>query len=258
MPHPTQNNADIVIGFSQSAASAYTDLAAIIRFSPTGTIDVRNGGTYGSAVALPYAAGTNYHVRMVVNVPVHTYSVFVTPQGESEVTLASNYAFRTEQAAVTSLANVAHFGDPGSAPVINLSVLGADTTPPSTPTNLSATAISSSQINLSWTASTDNVGVTGYKIFRGGVQIATSATNSYFNTGLTASTAYSYTVSAYDAAGNNSARHRARARRRFLRPRPSFSLPFRNPSAREIALPSHGLPPMHPPAQVRASLRAAL
>jgi hypothetical protein len=44
----------------------------------------------------------------------------------------------------------------------------ADTTPPSTPTNLSATPISSTQINLQWTASTDNVAVTGYKVFRGG------------------------------------------------------------------------------------------
>ena len=78
----------------------------------------------------------------------------------------------------------------------------SDTTPPSIPTNLLATAISSSQINLSWTASTDNTGVTGYKIYRGGVPVATSATNSYSNTGLTASTLYSYTVSAYDAAGN--------------------------------------------------------
>src|SRR5271157_5667725 len=81
---------------------------------------------------------------------------------------------------------------------------GGDTTPPTIPTNLTATAVSSSQINLSWTASTDNVGVTGYKIFRGGVQVGTSATASYSDTGLTASTAYSYYVSAYDAAGNNS------------------------------------------------------
>ena len=79
-----------------------------------------------------------------------------------------------------------------------------DTTPPSAPTNLSATAVSSSAINLSWTASTDNVGVTGYKIYRGGVQIGTTITNNYNDNGLSASTAYTYTVSAYDAAGNNS------------------------------------------------------
>jgi chitodextrinase len=82
---------------------------------------------------------------------------------------------------------------------------GGDTIPPSPPTNLTATAVSSSEINLSWTASTDNVGVNGYKIFRNNTQASTSATNSFSDTGLPPSTTYSYTVSAYDAAGNNSA-----------------------------------------------------
>jgi len=82
---------------------------------------------------------------------------------------------------------------------------GGDTTPPSVPTNLTASAISSSAVSLSWTASTDNVGVTGYKVFRAGVQIGTTITNNYNDNGLTAGTNYSYTVSAYDAAGNNSA-----------------------------------------------------
>jgi chitodextrinase len=80
----------------------------------------------------------------------------------------------------------------------------SDTTAPSVPANLTATAISSLAVNLSWSASTDNVGVTGYKVYRGGAQIGTSVTNSYSDTGLTANTAYAYTVSAYDAAGNNS------------------------------------------------------
>jgi len=81
-----------------------------------------------------------------------------------------------------------------------------DTTPPTVPTNLTATVISSTQINLSWTASTDpDSPVAGYKIFRNGTQVGTSATASYSGTGLAASTVYSYTVSAYDAAGNNSA-----------------------------------------------------
>jgi chitodextrinase len=81
----------------------------------------------------------------------------------------------------------------------------ADTTPPTVPTGLSATALSSSQISLTWTASTDNVGVTGYNVFRGGVKIGTSATTSYIDNGLTASTSYTYNVSAFDAAGNTSA-----------------------------------------------------
>lgn len=84
-----------------------------------------------------------------------------------------------------------------------------DTTPPSTPANLVATAVSSTQINLTWTASTDNVGVTGYKVERcqgGGCssfsQIATTTNTSFNDTGLTPSTSYSYRVRATDAAGN--------------------------------------------------------
>jgi parallel beta-helix repeat protein len=77
-----------------------------------------------------------------------------------------------------------------------------DATSPLIPTNLTVTAVSSTQINLSWAASTDNVGVNGYRIYRGGTQIATSTTNSYQNTGLSSSTTYTYTVAAYDVAGN--------------------------------------------------------
>jgi len=87
----------------------------------------------------------------------------------------------------------------------NVTTPSGDTQAPSVPTNLAATAVSGTQINLTWTASTDNVGVTGYKVYRGGNQIGTSATTSYSDTGLTPATAYTYTVSAYDAASNNSA-----------------------------------------------------
>ena len=84
-----------------------------------------------------------------------------------------------------------------------------DNTPPTTPSGLSVTGTTASTASLSWTASTDNVGVAGYKIFRAGVQVGTSATNAYTDTGLAPSTTYSYTVSAYDAAGNNSAQSSA-------------------------------------------------
>jgi hypothetical protein len=59
-----------------------------------------------------------------------------------------------------------------------------------------------SQINLTWTASTDNVGVTGYRIYRNGQQVATTVSTSYFDVGLATAMPYSYTVTAYDAAGN--------------------------------------------------------
>lgn len=84
-----------------------------------------------------------------------------------------------------------------------------DTVPPTVPGGLTAAAASSSQINLAWTASSDNVGVTGYKVFRAGTQIGTSPNNTYSDAGLAASTIYTYRVSAYDAAGNNSAQSSA-------------------------------------------------
>jgi len=81
----------------------------------------------------------------------------------------------------------------------------ADTVAPSVPGGITAVAASSSQINLSWSASTDNAGVAGYKVFRNGVQIATTQATSYADAGLAASTSYTYKVAAYDAAGNTSA-----------------------------------------------------
>jgi fibronectin type 3 domain-containing protein len=81
----------------------------------------------------------------------------------------------------------------------------ADTQPPTVPTNLAASATSSSTVSLTWAASTDAVGVTGYRIYRNATQIATAATNSYSDSGLTAATQYAYRVAAYDAAGNLSA-----------------------------------------------------
>ena len=76
---------------------------------------------------------------------------------------------------------------------------------PTTPTNLSATDVSSSQIDLSWTASTDNIGVIEYKIYRDTVEIDTTTNTTYSDTGLSHSTLYTYTVSAYDAIPNESA-----------------------------------------------------
>jgi hypothetical protein len=84
-----------------------------------------------------------------------------------------------------------------------------DTQPPTAPTGLVATAASSSRINLSWTAATDIVGVTGYRVERcqgagcsSFVQVATPSATAFSDTGLSPSTTYSYRVRAIDAANN--------------------------------------------------------
>lgn len=81
---------------------------------------------------------------------------------------------------------------------------GADTTPPTVPTGLTATP-GNTQVGLSWTASTDAVGVTGYRVYRGGTLVGSPTGTTYTDTGLTNGTGYSYTVAAVDAAGNLSA-----------------------------------------------------
>ena len=80
----------------------------------------------------------------------------------------------------------------------------SDTTAPTTPTNLTAVAASDTRVRLLWTASTDDVGVKGYKINRDGSQIGTSTTAVYLDITCSATTTYTYTVAAYDAAGNTS------------------------------------------------------
>ncbi|QJD83895.1 DUF4832 domain-containing protein [Cohnella herbarum] len=82
---------------------------------------------------------------------------------------------------------------------------GGDTIAPSVPANLASTGKTSSTVGLSWSASTDNVGVTGYVVYRNGTQVGTLTGTSFTDTGLSAATTYSYTVKATDAAGNQSA-----------------------------------------------------
>src|SRR4029077_9812539 len=114
--------------------------------------------------------------------------------------------------------------------------LGPDTTPPSNVTGLTATAVSATQINLSWIAATDNVGVTGYRVERCQsvgcttfVQIATPTGTTFGDTGLAASTTYSYRVKAVDAAANVSVNYSTVASATTQAPPPD-TIPPTNPT----------------------------
>lgn len=80
-----------------------------------------------------------------------------------------------------------------------------DTTPPTVPSGLRATGTTSNSVTLAWNASTDNVGVAGYDVYRGTTRVGTPTGTTFTDTGLAASTSYTYTVRARDAAGNTSA-----------------------------------------------------
>ena len=81
----------------------------------------------------------------------------------------------------------------------------SDITTPSMPASITATSTQTTA-TISWSASTDNVGVVGYKIYRDNLQTATTSQLSYADSGLTPATSYLYSVSAYDAVGNESAK----------------------------------------------------
>jgi len=134
----------------------------------------------------------------------------VTAAGSGFTTRLNGNGSRTEDRHVTSTGSYsATATQNGARWVMHLAAFKddeSDRTPPTAPTGLTTSPASSSKIDLSWTAATDNVGVAGYKVFRDGTQVASTTGTSYQDTGLSEATTYGYTVSAYDAAGNESAR----------------------------------------------------
>jgi chitodextrinase len=164
-------------------------------------LQVSNVGT--SSLALSWASSTD-------NVAVSGYQVFRNSL-QIATSLLANYRDTNLAPSTTYAYTISAFDAAGnisaqSASVSTTTLFAPDTTPPSVPTNVVATPISSSQINLTWATSTDNVAVTGYGVYRNGVQITNVPMPGYSDTGLLASTSYSYNITAFDAARNVSAK----------------------------------------------------
>jgi chitodextrinase len=125
----------------------------------------------------------------------------------------TSYSDATTAGTTTYSYTVAAYDHAGnvSAQSSAVNVTTPDTIAPSVPTGLVAAAPSSTLVNLTWTTDTDTggSGLAGYKVYRGGAQIGTSATASYSDTTVSGTTAYAYTVAAYDHAGNTSAKSAA-------------------------------------------------
>lgn len=173
-----------------------TDTAA-----PSAPANLVATSTGASQVTLSWTAATD-------NVGVSGYRIFrdglqvgtATGAGFIDTALLAGTSYSYTVTALDAAGN--------ESPASNVATVQTptpDTTAPTVPAGLAATAASSSQVNLTWTASTDNVGVTSYEVSRGGTAIGTSSTPSYTDNTVAAGTAYSYTVTARDAAGNISA-----------------------------------------------------
>jgi hypothetical protein len=145
-----------ITGLSAAPGAAYTDLAASVRFNPAGMIDARNGGSFFAATAIPYTAGTAYHVIFDVNIGTHTYNAYVM-LGSSQVTIGTNLAFRTEQASVSSLGYLNGFTVTGSHTICN--AVTTTSTAATLLLNSSVSSLNFGNVNVS-ASSTQNITMT--------------------------------------------------------------------------------------------------
>ena len=197
---------------------AYSNVAVATTLSPDTTPPTAPTGLSATAASsvqinLSWTAATDnvgvtgYRVERCQGAGCSNFAQIATPTGttfsNSGLNAGTSYSYRVR--AVDAAGNLGGYSNVASATTLT----APDTTPPTAPTGLSATAVSTSQINLGWTASTDNVGVTGYRLERcqgascsNFAQIATPAGTTFSDTGRAASTAYRYRVRAVDAAGN--------------------------------------------------------
>lgn len=119
--------------------------------------------------------------------------------------LTADTAYSYAIVAIDNAGNRSAASAPVSASTLPAVKPEQDTQAPTKPTGVTSGNVTSSGATLSWTASSDNVGVTNYEVYRDGKRIGTTASRTYTDSGLNASAAYSYTVVALDAAGNRSA-----------------------------------------------------
>ncbi|MFY8214643.1 MAG: reprolysin-like metallopeptidase [Flavobacterium sp.] len=181
-----------------SASSNVVDVTTLADTTAPSAPVLSASGTTNTTTNLAWTAATDnvgivgYEVyqgtTLRATVTTLTYSV-------TGLTAGTSYAFNV-------LAKDA-VGNTTSSNVVNVTTTTPDTTAPSAVV-LSASGTTSTSTNLAWTAATDNVGVTGYEVYQGATLRATVTTLTYSVTGLTASTAYTFSVKAKDAAGNAS------------------------------------------------------
>ena len=185
---------------AQSAQASATTAPAADSSPPTIPANLVGNAVSATQINLSWSASSD-------NVAVASYRVYrngavvatlgSTTYQNTGLTPATTYTYRVD--AVDSTGNASGL----STPVTVSTPSAPDTTAPTAPTGVTASAVSDTKINLSWSPSTDNVGVTGYRVIRNGALLTTLGTVTTFqDTGLAASTTYTYRVQALDAAGN--------------------------------------------------------
>jgi chitodextrinase len=190
---PRTSNSYLTLEFRQPDGSLFDS------FSPT------NAAVTGVTIRITPDYGTLGKSQLVdANPATTTFSDAALAVGETLVDPLTGISISTVGVSPVGATVCISFGDGGCSTTTAPPVTTTDTTPPSQPAGFTAAAVDQTDISLSWTASSDNVGVTGYRIYRSGALLTTVSAPGYADAGLTAATAYTYQVIAYDAAGNAS------------------------------------------------------
>lgn len=116
---PSASPINTVMGLTNGPQSVYTNLAAIVRFNPSGDIDAYNGTGYSAASTIPYTGGTTYAFELDVNVPAQTYTAYVTPSGGTKTLVGQDYVFRLND---TTLNNLSLYAAAGTNDVCSFGV----------------------------------------------------------------------------------------------------------------------------------------
>ncbi|HEY7374437.1 MAG TPA: galactose oxidase-like domain-containing protein, partial [Polyangia bacterium] len=207
--------ADAAGNQSPDSNTAVATTPAIDRQPPTAPASLTATATSSSQISLGWTAAsddvgvTEYLIERCAGAGCSDFAQVgtstATSFGDSGLTGSTAYGYRVR--ATDAAGHLGAYSNVATA-TTTATPPPPDTTPPSAPASLAATAASYSQINLTWTAATDNVGVTGYQIERcqgagcsDFAQVATTSGTS-FNDVVAASTSYSYRVRATDAAAN--------------------------------------------------------
>jgi len=171
--------------------------------APSAPANLVAGAASPTTINLSWSASTdNIAVTSYLvfrdTLPSPIASVVGTAFSDTGLTPLQSHSYRVM--AIDGAGNLSAFSNTATA------VTPADTSAPSAPANLTGVGPNSTTINLSWTASTDNVGVVGYKVFRdgGATAIATVSVTNFSDTGLGVSSTHTYTVKAVDGANNES------------------------------------------------------
>ena len=169
---------------------------------PTAPTDVAAAAVSGqNKVVVTWTAATDnlavdrYRVYRADQVdPIGSVNGSTLTYDDTTVASATSYTYRVQ--ALDAAGNESDLSGPAT-------VTSADTTPPQPPASVTAVGVSDTGVDLTWPAGSDNVGVTGYRVFRGATQIASlGAVLSYSDTTAPADSTSSYTVRAVDGAGN--------------------------------------------------------